>query len=57
VRTCFDLAGAGAIDRSHPIARCLRDGTLLSHHAVANEHTFDALGQVRLGQRGDSPFV
>ena len=57
VRTCFDLAGAGAIGRSHPVSRCLRDGILLSHHAVAAEHTLDALGRVRLGLAADSPFV
>jgi indole-3-acetate monooxygenase len=35
VRTCFDLAGAGAIGRQHPVARCHRDGTVRtneSHH-------------------------
>jgi alkylation response protein AidB-like acyl-CoA dehydrogenase len=57
VRTCFDLAGAGAIGRSHPLARCLRDGTLLAHHGAANEHTLDLLGRVHLGLAEDSPLV
>jgi alkylation response protein AidB-like acyl-CoA dehydrogenase len=57
VRECAELAGAGAIARSHPIARCLRDGALLSHHAVVGEHTYEALGRVGLGLVDDSPFV
>jgi alkylation response protein AidB-like acyl-CoA dehydrogenase len=57
VRTCFDLAGAGAVDQAHPLARCLRDGTLLAHHAVASPRTYEELGRVRLGLADDSPFV
>ena len=57
VRTCFDLAGAGAIGRQHPLARCHRDGTILAFHAAASTRTFDQLGRVLLGQGGDSPFI
>lgn len=57
VRTCFDVAGAGVIGRTHPVARCLRDGAVLSHHAVTSAHTLDMLGRVRVGLVEDSPFV
>jgi alkylation response protein AidB-like acyl-CoA dehydrogenase len=57
VRTCFDLAGAGAIGRQHPLARCYRDGTILCHHAAANRRTYDLIGRVRLGLEPDSALV
>jgi hypothetical protein len=57
VRTCYDLAGAGAIGRQHPLARCHRDGTILAFHAVASTRTLDQLGRILLGLDGDSPII
>jgi alkylation response protein AidB-like acyl-CoA dehydrogenase len=57
VRTCFDLAGATAIGRQHPLARCHRDGTILDHHATVSIRTLEMLGRVSLGLEPDGPFI
>lgn len=57
VRRCADLAGVAAIAYDHPLARCQRDGTLLAHHAVTAERTFEELGRVGLGLAQDSAFI
>ena len=57
VRQCVDLAGAGAIGRSHPIARCHRDGTILHQHQSSNDYSREMVGRTALGLGPDSPGI
>lgn len=49
VLQAFDLAGTGAIYRSHPLQRFLQDGLVPAQHAMLQENTLEAGGAVLLG--------
>ena len=57
-RYASDLAGISAIERTHPLARCQRDGTILPyHHAVATQ-ALQHLGHLMLDDTStDSPVL
>lgn len=57
VRTAYDLAGAGALHRGHPIARCHRDGTVLQQHISTNNQALETMGRIDLGSMKDNPLV
>jgi len=45
----FDLAGTGAIYRTHPLQRFLQDGLVPAQHAMLQSNTYEASGAVLLG--------
>lgn len=55
VLQAFDLAGTGAIYRTHPLQRFLQDGLVPAQHAMLQENTLEAAGAVLLGLEAGIP--
>lgn len=51
----FDLAGTGAIYRTHPLQRYLQDGLVPAQHAMLNSATYEAVGAILLGLKPGVP--
>ena len=51
----FDLAGTGAIYRTHPLQRYLQDGLVPAQHAMLNSATYEAVGAILLGMKPSVP--
>ena len=49
VRAAYDVSGAGAVRRSGVLQRLLRDASCLTHHASANQTSYELTGRVRSG--------
>ncbi|MFV0457556.1 MAG: acyl-CoA dehydrogenase family protein [Actinomycetales bacterium] len=49
VLAAYDLAGTGAIYRTHPVHRYLQDGLVPAQHAMLASNTYEAAGAVLLG--------
>ncbi|MCS5480902.1 acyl-CoA dehydrogenase family protein [Corynebacterium sp. YIM 101645] len=55
VLAAFDIAGTGAIYKSHPLQRFLQDGLVPAQHAMLQENTFEAGGSILLGLEAGIP--
>lgn len=55
VLSAFNIAGTGAIFKSHPLQRYLRDGLVPAQHAMLQEHTYEASGALLLGLEAGIP--
>lgn len=55
VLDAFDLAGTGAIYRTHPLQRYLQDGLVPAQHAMLNSATYEAVGAILLGMKPSVP--
>jgi alkylation response protein AidB-like acyl-CoA dehydrogenase len=53
----FDLGGGGAVYRTSPLQRCLRDAHVVKQHAMVGEGTFELAGRVLLGIDGDTSLL
>lgn len=55
VLMAFDLAGTGAIYRSHPLQRFVQDGMVPAQHAMLQTNTIEAAGAVLLDSQVTIP--
>jgi alkylation response protein AidB-like acyl-CoA dehydrogenase len=49
VRSAYDTVGASAIRRSGVMERLMRDASCLTHHAIANQASYETTGRARVG--------
>lgn len=55
VLAAFDLAGTGAIYRTHPLQRYVQDGLVPAQHAFLQTATYEATGAIMLGLEPELP--